>query len=177
MQWKAAAKSIEMGSNVNPYVTTISEAAADVEEVNRLKFKKVVEKQEHLKLMVSHDVMLRERGQDSKETTDTEAAANLKTWTRTMSLIDISLRYLSSFANFEKKGDATRVLKYDRYNIKAAYRLAAALRRLVDVKMNGQIRSAQVEGGHASSCTAEKAAATADEVRTGDKICDEMLIP
>ena len=177
MQWKAAAKSIEMTSNVIPYATTIAEAAADVDEVNRLKFKKVVEEQEHLQLMVSHDVMLRERAKDSQETTETEAAANPKTWKRTMSFIDISLRYLSSFANVEKKSDATTFLKYDKYSIKAAYRLAVALRRIVDVKMNCQIRSVHVEGGHASSCTAEKAAATADEVRSVDKVYDLILTP
>ena len=58
-----------------------------------------------------------------------------------------------------------------------AYRLAVALRRVVDVKMNGVIRSPQMEGGDASSIAAEQAAATADEVGLVEKICEEMLKP
>ena len=177
MQWKAAAKGTERGSLAIPYATTISEAAADVDEINRLKLKKVVEEQEHLQLMVSHDVLLRGKGKDSEETSDGAAAANRKTWTRSMSLIDVSLRYLYSFANFDKKGDATTALKYDKYSIMAAYRLAVALRRVVHVKMNDHIRNPQLKGGDASSIAAEQVAATADEVGLDDKICEEMLTP
>ena len=65
-------------------------------------------------------------------------------------------------------------MKYDKYSIIAANRRAVALRPVINLKMNYQIR-AQGEGGHALSCTPDKAAATADEVRTADKICDEML--
>lgn len=177
MQWKAAAKSTEVSCNLLPYASTISEAAVDIDRINRLKLKKLVDEQEHLQLIVRHDVSLRDKVKDSQETTDTFAAANKKTWTRTLSLIHVSLRYLSSFSNFEKKADAITVLKYDKYSIMAAYRLAVAFRRVIDVKSKGQIRSPDGEDGHEASSTMDGAAASAEEVRIVNKICDEMLTP
>ena len=180
MQWKAATKSAEKSGVVLPYATTVSDATTDVDQVNRMKLKKLFTEEDHLQLIVSHDVLLRGKGKDSQQTsqqtTDTTAAANKKTWTRSLSLIEVSLRYIAAFANFEKKADATSVLKYDKYSIMAAYRLAVALRRVIDVKMKCKIR-AQGKGGHASSSASDTAAATAEFVRIAEKICDEMLTP
>ena len=46
-------------------------------------------------------------------------------------------------SNFEKRTKTHQVLKYDKYSIMGAYRLASALRRVVDMQANGRIMSAE----------------------------------
>lgn len=62
MQWMAAAKVPEVGTGKFPFPATASSGLSDIDVVNEMKLNNVVIDHEHLKLIVRHDVMLREGG-------------------------------------------------------------------------------------------------------------------
>lgn len=66
--------------------------------------KELVDKQEHLELMVRHEVLLRDSvGNTAKANANGTVIATKEIRARSISLINVCLRYLSDVSNFDRK--------------------------------------------------------------------------
>lgn len=74
----AVAKEPEVGSEILTFSATASSTLFDIDRINEMKLKDVVDEQEHLMLLVRHDVILREGGNHVPKKYMKNSSANKK---------------------------------------------------------------------------------------------------
>lgn len=95
LKWMAAAKDPKVCSDVLPVADTASSTVLDIEEINEMKLKDVVEDQERLILLLWYEFILREGAKHVLKKSTKNAATNRNTWTRALSIIYECLRCIA----------------------------------------------------------------------------------
>lgn len=143
MEWMAAIKVSEFDPGTSPFTDTSSSRMSIIDTVNEIKLTNIVEEDEHLKLIVQQDVIFREGGKNFRNNSTHYAAAKSNSRTQEISMAHVCLRYISAFANFERKVKPISLFKYDKYSIIAIFKLEITLRRVIDKSIDAKSRSAE----------------------------------
>lgn len=178
MLWKADAKEPELKFTDLPFAYTALSGNTDVDPCNTNRLEEVVQRHAHLQLLVQHEVILKEAS--AARSDGVNDTSNKKTFSRSISLINVCLRIISAMSNFEKRTKTHQVLKYDKYSIIAAYRLASAMRRVVDVQTKGSIKSKEAimnDGDDEVGGRNGRAYATNTDLNTAKEVLSLMCTP